>query len=292
MVEKNGPTVKILLTGATGQLGKSFQEEIRWHNHTLIAVSHSDLDISNYGQVESILRYESPEYVVNAAAFTNVPNAERNFNEVLKANVYGPANLAQITEKLGMKLVHLSTNFVFEGLENSFEDVNAIANPINFYGKSKHVGEQVVTAFNLKGSFIVRTSSIFSEYENNFLCKILDKLERSAEEITVVNDQYCQPTYARDLARQIIYLIQDGHDPGIYHFVNDGKSSWFEFAQFIAKISGHDEKRIVPVSSRVFNDGVRRPISALLKPTIFNSLDPISREWTSALADCLQRMRK
>lgn len=284
--------MKILLTGASGQLGKCFQEEINKHSYSLIAFARSELDITDYSQVEQIVQRERPDYILNAAAFTNVPNAESNLSDSMKVNAYGPTNLALASEKCEAKLLHISTNFVFAGASKVFEKEDSHAHPINFYGKSKLAGEKLVTAVNLQNSFIVRTSSLFSEFGNNFVNKILTRLSENKQEINVVNDQFCQPTYARDLARQLLYLIQNKSLPGKYHFVNQGETSWFEFAKAITEISGHDKERIVPISSSVFDDGVQRPKSALLLPTTINSGDPINRSWTSALTECLERIKK
>lgn len=282
--------MKILLTGATGQLGKSVQSKIQQSNHSIVTCSRSELDISNYAQVQRVFESERPDYVLNAAAYTNVPAAQKELNAALSSNAYGPLNLALAAEKIGAKLVHISTNFVFDGGDLSYADVHAPTSPLNFYGESKVVGEIAVIAQNIQNSFIVRTSSLYSEYADNFLMKILRKLKDGANEIKVVSDQYCQPTYAGDLAGQIISLIESEYPPGIYHFVNNGNPSWFEFARAIARISGHDEGRILPISFRDFDDGVNRPAAALLRPSLLTNSDPIDRSWVSALDDCLKKM--
>jgi dTDP-4-dehydrorhamnose reductase len=283
--------VKILITGASGQLGRCLQEEIKNYDYSLSTLCHSDLDISNFDAVERVLSFERPDYVINAAAFTNVPGAEKAQNIALSVNGHGPTNLAISSAKHGIKLIHISTNFVFDGDANSFLDVGVPTNPQNFYGVSKLAGERGVITNNPQGGFIIRTSSLFSEYENNFVNKILSKLNENDKEISVVNDQYCQPTYARDLARQIIALIESKLAPGTYHGVNVGHTTWFEFAQEIAKLSGFKSERVIPISSSSFDDGVKRPKSALLKPTLLSDSIYAGRNWLSALNDCLERRK-
>ncbi len=287
-MEKIGYAMKIVLTGATGQLGKSLQMEIRELDHDLVSFSHSELDISNYKQVEMALMNVKPHCVINAAAYTNVPSAENEINHAMSVNAYGPINLAIATEKISAKLIQISTNFLFDGVDHSWVGVTTPAKPLNFYGVSKLAGELGVVAHNPQNSFIVRTSSLYSENGNNFLTKILGKLKNSSKEINVVSDQYCQPTYTRDLAKQIVKLIQSDSTSGIYHFVNNGHPSWFEFAKQIAIFTGYKEDRVVPISFTDFDDGVKRPAAALLMPTPLTNFDPIDRTWTLALADCLK----
>ena len=282
--------MKILLTGATGQLGKSVQSKVQPRNHSIVTCNRSELDISNFAQVQRLFESERPDYVLNAAAYTNVPAAQKEFNAALSANAYGPLNLALAAENNGAKLIHISTNFVFGGEDLSYADVHAPTSPLNFYGVSKLAGEMAVIAQNSQNNFIVRTSSLYSEYAENFLTKILRKLKDNTSEIKVVSDQYSQPTYAGDLAEQIINLIESESAPGIYHFVNNGNPSWFEFAKAIARISGHNEERILPISFRDFDDGVNRPAAALLRPTLLTNSDPIDRTWISALDDCLKKV--
>ena len=282
--------MKILITGSSGQLGRCLQEELKEYDYSLLTLRHSDLDISNFDEIERVLSLERPDYVINAAAFTNVPSAEKEQNLALSVNGHGPTNLAISSAKHGINLIHISTNFVFEGDTNSYLDVDAPTNPQNFYGISKLAGERGVTANNPQGGFVIRTSSLFSEYENNFVNKILNKLNNDDREISVVDDQYCQPTYARDLARQIVASIESELAPGTYHGVNAGNATWFEFAKEIAKLSGYKSERIIPIYSSSFDDGVRRPKSAMLKPTFLNDSIYAGRDWISALNDCLERI--
>jgi dTDP-4-dehydrorhamnose reductase len=290
-VEKSGKELKILLLGANGQLGRCLQEEVLEYNYELIALSHSDLDIFDYPKLFSFVEKHSPDVVINAAAYTNVPGAETDQSLALSTNSYGALNLASVCRNTQSKLIHISTNFVFDGYSQELQATSAMANPINFYGISKLLGERSSIAYYPEGTFILRTSSLFSEYGKNFIHKVLYKLQNTESSIEIVSDQYGQPTYARDLAKQIFAVIEGKHSPGIYHFVNNGRASWFELAVRLTKMTGFDPSRLVPVVSGVFDDGVRRPVSALLEPSKLNSNNPIDRDWALSLGECLARFK-
>jgi dTDP-4-dehydrorhamnose reductase len=282
--------LKILLFGANGQLGRCLQEEAPEYNHELIALSHSELDIFDYSNLSSFIKEQSPDVVINAAAYTNVPGAETDQNLALSTNTYGALNLASICQNSQSKFIHISTNFVFDGDSQEFQATSAITNPINFYGVSKLLGERSSISYYPEGTFVLRTSSLFSEYGKNFIHKVLSRLQNTDSSIEIVSDQYGQPTYARDLAKQIFALIEGKHSPGIYHFVNSGSASWFELAVCLSELTGFDPSRLLPVASKNFDDGVQRPVSALLEPSKLNSDNPIDRDWTLSLEECLARL--
>jgi dTDP-4-dehydrorhamnose reductase len=276
--------LKILLFGANGQLGRSLQEEAPEYDYELIAVSHSELDIFDYSKLSSFIKEQSPDVVINAAAYTNVPGAETDQNLALSTNTYGALNLASICEISQSKFIHISTNFVFGGNSQEFQATSAITNPINFYGERSSI------SCYPEGTFVLRTSSLFSEYGKNFIHKVLSRLQNTDSSIEIVSDQYGQPTYARDLAKQIFALIEGKHSPGIYHFVNSGSASWFELAVCLSELTGFDPSRLLPVASKSFDDGVQRPVSALLEPSKLNLDNPIDRDWTLSLEECLARL--
>ena len=284
--------MKILLFGANGQLGRCLQEEVLEYNHELIAISHSELDIFNYSKLFSFIKQQRPDVVINAAAYTNVPGAEIDQNLALSTNSYGVLNLASICQNTQSKFIHISTNFVFDGYSPEFQPTSAIANPINFYGVSKLLGERSSISYYPEGTFVLRTSSLFSEYGKNFIHKVLARLQNPDSSVEIVSDQFGQPTYARDLAKQIFAVIEGEYSPGIYHFVNNGSASWFELAVRLTQLTGFDSSRLVPVASKVFDDGVQRPVSAFLEPSKLNSDNPIDREWTLSLEECLARFHK
>lgn len=281
--------MKILLFGANGQLGRCLQEEVLELNHELIAVSHSDLDVFDYPKLVSFIKEHRPDAVINAAAYTNVPGAEIDQSMALSTNSYGVLNLASICQNTKSKFIHISTNFVFDGNSAEFQATSAITNPINFYGVSKLLGEQFSISCYPEGTYILRTSSLFSEFGKNFIHKVLARLRNPDLSLEIVFDQFGQPTYARDLAKQIFAVLAGDYSPGIYHFVNNGSASWFELAVHLTQLTGFDSSRLVPVSSEVFDDGVQRPVSAFLEPSKLFSDNPIDREWTLSLEECLAR---
>ena len=220
--------VKTLIIGSNGMLGsdlcKVFPEAI--------TLTHKDLDITNKVQVLEFIQKISPDIVINAAAYTNVDGCEDNPEIAFRVNGYGPGNLAEACNKIGAKLVHFSTDYVFDGSKDQYKESD-IPSPINVYGQSKLLGEQEIMK-NLKDYRIIRISWLFGKHGKNFVEAIL-KLSHEIDEVKVVNDQFGRPTYTLDLAHRIKEVTE--LEAGIYHLTNDGICSWYEFASaFISNV--------------------------------------------------------
>ncbi|MBE5215462.1 dTDP-4-dehydrorhamnose reductase [Pectobacterium sp. A535-S3-A17] len=226
--------MKILLTGANGQLGRCFQDRLptEWE---ILATDTAELDITDLARVEEIVKDFQPDAIVNAAAYTAVDKAESEPELAEKINVTGPENLAVVANKQGIRLVHVSTDYVFDGNATEPYHEDSATNPLSVYGKTKLAGEQAVTQAAPE-TIIVRTAWVFSEYGNNFV-KTMLRLAKERDTLSVVNDQRGCPTYAGDLAQAIISLLEKNAAGGIYHYCGDKEVSWYEFAKTIFSVA-------------------------------------------------------
>lgn len=227
--------MKILLTGGNGQLGSCFQDVVRNDNVELIVTDAQELDITDLETVLAFVDKVKPDFVVNAAAYTAVDKAETEIELATAVNEHGPANLAQACQQLHIPIIHVSTDYVFDGSATAPYTPDMPTNPQSVYGKTKLAGElKVVDA--CEKHVIIRTAWVFSEYGNNFV-KTMLRLAQTRDELGVVADQYGCPTYAGDLAQAIYTIcqqIQQGHQHwGVYHYCGDIATSWHGFAMAI-----------------------------------------------------------
>lgn len=241
--------MKILITGCYGQLGTELQKQLRLGYSelgpvperlkaaTVIAVDMDQLDISDRQATVDFVRRQRPDTIINCAAFTNVDGCETNHDAAFKANAIGPRNLAMAAEKVGARIIHVSTDYVFPGTPNGGVplDEAAIPGPISAYGSTKLLGEQYVQRF-CRRHFIVRTAWLYSYYGKNFV-KTMVNAGRKFGKLTVVNDQLGNPTNAVDLAHILLQLAVS-HEYGIYHCTGEGICSWYDFATEIIRLSG------------------------------------------------------
>ncbi|MCU1792647.1 dTDP-4-dehydrorhamnose reductase [Pectobacterium polaris] len=241
--------MKILLTGANGQLGRCFQDRLpaEWE---ILATDSAELDITDLKRAEEVIKNFQPDAIVNAAAYTAVDKAESEPELAEKINVTGPENLAIVASKQGIRLVHISTDYVFDGNATEPYREDSVTNPLSVYGKTKLAGEQAVAKTSSE-AMIVRTAWVFSEYGNNFV-KTMLRLGKERDALSVVNDQRGCPTYAGDLAQAIISLLEKNAEGGIYHYCGDKEVSWYEFAEEIFKVANR-RKAIssVPILSAI-----------------------------------------
>lgn len=221
----------VLITGANGQLGRCLQEQIL-SNWQIIAMDSSQLDITNASQVKEILATTKPDVVINAAAYTAVDMAEIEESRAFLVNATAVGNLATATHAIGARLVHVSTDYVFDGTTSQPYTPLDAPKPINVYGKSKLAGELLALAHNPQAQ-VIRTSWVYSEYGKNFVKTMLRLAAEGRDMISVVNDQYGCPTYAGNLARYIIELIKQPIGERLLHYTDGEVMSWYEFAQRI-----------------------------------------------------------
>lgn len=267
------------ITGAAGMLGQDLQRALEGRDVT--AFTRSDLDITDAAACTKAL--EGFDVIINAAAYTAVDDAETNEAAALAINGAGVENLAKAAAATNAKFVHVSTDYVFKGDATQPYGENDPRDPINAYGRTKAAGEEAALAVHPEGTYIVRTAWLYGAGGPNF-AKTMVKLAGSHPEITVVNDQLGQPTYTRDLAAQIVKLVDADAPAGIYHGTNSGTATWFDFAREIFRLSGNDPERVQPTDSAAFKRPAARPAFSVLghDAWLAAGIEPM-RPWLDAL---------
>ena len=254
----------ILVTGGNGQLASCIKDvEKEYDDLNIIYTDHLELDICELNQIQTFFKSNPQiDYCINCAAYTAVDKAETEAEKAFEINATGAKNLAQVCNDHDAILIHVSTDFVFDGEKNEPYTETDVANPISVYGASKLQGEVEIQQA-LKGYFIIRTSWLYSEYGNNFM-KTMLRLAETRDGISVVSDQIGTPTYAGDLAEIIIQIINTKTEKyGIYHYSNEGVASWFEFAKEIFKLTKNKIK-VNPIPSIEYLTPAKRPKYSVL----------------------------
>ena len=271
---------KILVTGSGGQLGLELAELLPRRGHEVVAHSKGELDVADFGAVRLALDEHAPDVVVNAAAYTNVDGCETKTDLAYRVNAQGPRNLAQLCEERGCDLLHVSTNYVFDGdSERPYEPFDT-PNPISAYGRTKFAGEEYVRQLTNRWH-VVRSAGVYGR-EHNFVRTML-RLGAEREMLKVKDDELISPTYAADLAEGIAGVIEDGHY-GLYHLTNSGSCSWYEFAKEIFDLAGV-EVEVIPVPGSEYPLPAARPANGVLSTLGSQEL----RDWREALEDYLLR---
>lgn len=256
--------LSVLVTGASGQLGSSIQKlqgdypDIGFHFKNSV-----EMDISNENAVAEVFANNKFDYCINCAAYTNVEMAEKEPQKAFLVNSYGAANIARVCEANGIILIHISTDYVFDGEKGEPYTILDKTNPINVYGASKLEGEVKVSAL-MKRFFIVRTSWLYSEFGKNFYKTILAKAQ-NGEPLSITNAQTGCPTHAENLAKYILSLITTGHtDYGIKHFTDGVEHTWYSFAiEILKKNSLFEKTEIQKVKN--YRTFARRPVYSVLE---------------------------
>ncbi len=290
--------MKILITGASGQLGTEIQRQLknggsalgpvpeRLKNATVIATDVNELDITDRDATIAFVRRHQPDTIISCAAFTNVDGCETNPEAAFKVNAIGASNLAQAAERINARLIHVSTDYVFQGEGNKPLDESERVDPKSVYGKTKALGEEYVKNFCHR-YFIVRTAWLYGYAGKNFVKTIVNASKKFGK-LEVVSDQLGNPTNAEDLAHHILQLAVS-HDYGVYHCTGEGICSWYEFASEIIRLSGVDAT-VAPCTSAEYS--AKHPAAAdrpawsalenrMLACTVGNQM----RDWKVALAD-------
>jgi dTDP-4-dehydrorhamnose reductase len=293
--------MKILVTGANGQLGKEilvcFQRgytelgvpEILKEKNSVLGIDIDELDISNLEAVRSYFKKENFDAVINCAAYTNVNKCETDTLTAFKANAVGPRNLAIAAEEIGAKLVHVSTDYVFEG-NGSVPYVEwDICNPQSVYGKTKYLGEEYVKSFSTK-YFIIRTAWLYGYYGANFV-KTMRKIATEKGACKVVSDQRGNPTNAADLAHHILKLVSTS-EYGVYHGTGKGECSWYEFTKKIVEFSKIDAT-VSPCTTEEYPTPAKRPAYSSLDNMMFRAtVGDEFRVWTDALEHFIKNLNE
>ncbi|MDQ1141114.1 dTDP-4-dehydrorhamnose reductase [Pedobacter agri] len=283
---------KILIIGAGGQLGQCLKIVAERRAITdIVFPAEAEANILDQPGLEYLLQKEQPAFVINCAAYTAVDKAEDEVELAKAVNETGAANLALACASNQATLVHVSTDFVFEGNLVKLLTEDAEAKPINVYGRTKLDGEKAVIAL-LKEHFIIRTSWLYSEYANNFV-KTMLKLGAERDELNIIADQVGTPTYAIDLANAIFDMIEsDSGAYGTYHYSNEGVTSWFDFAQAIFDISATQVKANPIPGSAYPTKAIRPAFSVMDKSKIKNTFGLAIPYWRDSLVQCIEKLKE
>lgn len=282
---------RLALIGANGMLARKVRELAPDH-YELHGLDLPDFDITDRDCVTTVLTRLAPDVIVNCAAYTNVDGAENDEALALRVNGDGPGHLALVAKQLGATLVHVSTDYVFDGGKTTpYEEDDPVA-PMSAYGRSKLVGEQRVLASGLARYYLVRTSWLYGPGGKNFVETII-RLATERDELRIVADQIGSPTYTADLATAIFTLLATGEEPappGVYHFANEGQTSWYEFACAIVALMRQQGmptavQRIVPIRTADYPLPARRPAySVFSKEKFKRATGSAIPDWRASLA--------
>lgn len=279
---------KILVTGANGQLGQCLQKiSSQFEEFEFIFTDSETLDITNKEEVNDFFWQNAPDFCINAAAYTAVDLAETEVEKAFLVNADGTENLAEACAENNVQFIHVSTDYVFDGENNLAYTEEDFTNPLGVYGASKLAGDELALEVN-PCSVILRTSWVYSEFGKNFV-KTMLSLFATKEELSIVADQFGQPTNANDLAEAIMKIIKSGKiTPGIFNFSNLGRISWFDFAEKIAELS-EAKIKLNAIETSQYPTPAKRPKNSVL------DLDKISKTygiqlkpWEESLEDCVQ----
>jgi dTDP-4-dehydrorhamnose reductase len=270
--------VRVLLAGAGGQLGLELADVLPRRGHDLVALDRRRLDVADAGAVDGAIEEHSPEIVVNAAAYTSVDGCEEATEHAYSVNALGPRNLAQACGRRGCELLHVSTNYVFDGRDERPYEAFDPPNPISAYGRTKFAGEEYIMRLTNRW-YVVRSAGVYGR-GHNFVRTML-RVARERDLLKVKDDEFISPTYARDLAEGIAGIIEDGRY-GLYHLTNAGSCSWYEFTREIFRLAGI-ETELVPIPGSEYPLPAARPANGILSSVG----SPRLRHWSEALADYL-----
>jgi dTDP-4-dehydrorhamnose reductase len=283
---------RIVVTGSNGQLGKEFARIAADHPRCRFTfLTREEFPLENPKKMEAWLDQHSLDIFIHCAAYTAVDKAESEKEKAFQLNAEAPGVIASLLSKNKTRLIHISTDYVFDGTSSYPLSEVAITHPINLYGASKLEGERLVVQNNPE-SQIIRTSWLYSAYGNNFV-KTMIRLMRERESVKVVQDQIGSPTYAADLAGAILEMIESDHFiPGIYHYSNEGETNWFEFAVEIKKLTGI-ACDVLPIPSSAYPTPARRPAYSLMdKSKIKKDYGVFIPDWRASLAVCIELLKK
>ncbi len=275
--------LKIALIGSTGMLGIDVNSTLKEAGFFIQNYNSLNLDITDKGRVMASLMKLMPDYIINCAAYTNVDLAESEKDKADGVNHAGAKNLADAAKEINARLIHISTDYVFDGTKKTPYKENDEVSPINEYGLSKLKGENAIKESGAS-YIIIRTEWLYGKNGKNFVNTIL-KLADSKKKIEVVNDQFGSPTYTKDIASALSEIIKkDNGSNEVYHLTNVGTVSWFEFAQEIIKVFKRINCEIMPVSSNKFIRPAKRPANSVLDCSKIKEHYKIElRNWKSAL---------
>ena len=298
--------MRILVTGKNGQLGQSINKLINIEtkiennpsSNEFIFVGREELDLSNNSSIINYFdNHDKFDIVINSAAYTAVDQAEEEQELANQVNHLAVKQLAEIVKEQKARLIHISTDYVFNGESDKPYIETSETNPINVYGKSKLAGEKALQAVMPMNAVIIRTSWVYSEYGNNFV-KTMLRLGKERDELNVVSDQIGSPTYATDLAGAILEIIknkefrEEDQATQIYHYSNEGEISWHDFAKEIFKIAKTNCK-VNPITTQQYPTPAKRPKNTLMnKNKIIEKFGVKNTNWKEPLNTCITTLKE
>ena len=287
---KSSKANTILVTGANGQLGTCIKAIANnYPSCNVVFEDSSSLDITNRNQVVQYMSNSQFDYIINCAAYTAVDLAEDNKEKAFEINAKAVENLTIACKRFSSTLLHVSTDFVFDGKKNAPYLERDSTHPLNYYGASKLNGEQIIQQA-LSKYVIIRTSWLFSEFGNNF-GKTMVRLGQEKKELSIVADQYGSPTYAIDLAHILLtFIASSSTSYGLYHFSNHGATTWYNFAAEIFKLQNQDIRLHKTTSKQFASRAIRPKYSVLETKKVKETLNIDIRNWQSALKEMLSRL--
>ena len=297
--------MRILVTGKNGQLGQSINKLINIetkiennpNSNKYTFVGREELDLSSESSISHYFDNNNKfDIIINCAAYTQVDKAEQEAELANQVNHLAVKQLASIANEQQAKLIHVSTDYVFDGESDKPYTETDKTNPINVYGKTKLAGEKALQAVMPTNAIIIRTSWVYSEYGNNFV-KTMLRLGKERDELNVVSDQIGSPTYAADLANAILDIVQNiefkevGRKTQVYHYSNAGKVSWYDFAKEIFKIAEVSCK-VNPITTQQYPTPAQRPKNTLMnKAKIAKTFSVGISDWKESLKTCIKKYR-
>ncbi|EAP86980.1 dTDP-4-dehydrorhamnose reductase [Croceibacter atlanticus] len=287
---KSSKANTILVTGANGQLGTCIKAIANnYPSCNVVFEDSSSLDITNRNQVVQYMSNSQFDYIINCAAYTAVDLAEDNKEKAFEINAKAVENLTIACKRFSSTLLHVSTDFVFDGKKNAPYLERDSTHPLNYYGASKLNGEQIIQQA-LSKYVIIRTSWLFSEFGNNFV-KTMVRLGQEKKELSIVADQYGSPTYAIDLAHILLtFIASSSTSYGLYHFSNHGATTWYNFAAEIFKLQNQDIRLHKTTSKQFASRAIRPKYSVLETKKVKETLNVEIRNWQSALKEMISRL--
>lgn len=281
--------MNILVTGANGQLGKSLRKiSGDFPQHGFLFVDYAEMDVTNRVQIGEVFDAFTPNLVINCAAYTAVEKAESEKEQADEINHIGAKNIAKFAKQFNAKLIHISTDYVFDGQGDVPFDEQQTTNPQNVYGVTKLAGEQAVKDIN-GDAIIIRTSWLYSEFGDNFL-KTMLRVGSEKENVCVVDDQYGTPTYAANLANAILYLAdRQVEGCSVFHYSDEGMTTWYGFAREIFEQANMDVE-LIPVRTCDYPTVAKRPCYSVLSKNKIKSAGVELLPWQEGVRACLEAL--
>ncbi|MBC9787277.1 dTDP-4-dehydrorhamnose reductase [Carnobacterium maltaromaticum] len=276
----------VLITGGNGQLGTELKKLLDEQGVNYISADAKEMDITDSATVDKFVAKVKPEVIYHCAAYTAVDKAEdegKELNQLI--NVDGTANVAKAAEANNATIVYISTDYIFDGNKKTEYKVDDVPNPQNEYGRAKYEGELEIQKYASK-YYIIRTSWVYGEFGANFVFT-MQKLAKTHPKLTVVNDQYGRPTWTRDLAEFMTFIVEKKAEYGVYHFSNDNSCTWYEFATEILK---DIDVEIAPVDSSAFPQKAKRPEHSIMDLSKTKALAYQIPTWQDSLKNMLNSL--